>query len=201
MIRDFRWNTEHIRNNVITLKKHEIENYLLDPEAIYRSDFNHNSKLSQAEIEGRIESFILANKFWFACCYLLADLDLLLRQGFPAIPNTSLIVDGDSIVRYLTDNGFIENLALKLQNLEHNQIETYVQDKLEEVEKVYQAGNQYDLFPGKEALNNIRSFLHGSSLLASQATIIDLAKDIADKQIESNRVPKELQQIRDIILS
>jgi len=42
--------------------------------------------------------------------------------------------------------------------------------------------------------------LHKPSGNASKATDIDFAKEIAQKQLERNRIPEELLQIRDDIL-
>lgn len=198
--RDYKWSDEPIKNNVITLKKHEIENYLLDPEAIHDSDFNHKRKLSKDEIANRIETYIQAGKYWFACCYILADLDLSLRKGFPPAPKKSDITDIDSIVRYISDSRFTINLANKLHDIEQDKLKNHVQDKLSDIEAMYQEGKQIDFFPGKAALNKIRSELHKPSGNASKATDIDFAKEIAQKQLERNRIPEELLQIRDDIL-
>jgi hypothetical protein len=198
--RDYRWTAEHIRNNVITLQKHEIENYLLDPESIHHSDFNYNLKLSQDDIADRIKDFVNNSKYWFTCCYILADLDLTLRKGFPPAPKNSEITDIDSIVCYITNSRFTEDLANKLHNIKQDKLQNYVQDKLNRIEEIYQTERHIDLFPGKTVLNNIRSVLHRNSYSNSQASNIDFAKEIAQKQLERKRIPEELLQIREAIL-
>lgn len=44
--RDFRWDTQAIRNSIYTFDRHEIENYLLDAEAISNSTFNAKQRLT-----------------------------------------------------------------------------------------------------------------------------------------------------------
>ena len=73
---DYNWNRSFKAQRIIRLQKHEIENYLLDSNAIYQSDFNYkktgnNKKHSENEIETKISAFMNENRYWFACCYVL----------------------------------------------------------------------------------------------------------------------------------
>ncbi len=198
--RDYRWDAPTSKNNIFTLSKHEIENYLLDAKAISQSDFNAKQKLSEDAIQTRIDTFIIDNKFWFACCYLLSKLNLLVTQDFPPNPNRTIILDTQAILRYINDSGYHQSVSEKLQTIDPKLIASHVSDIVKEIEQVYIDDEQHDLFPGKEVFRDIRGTLPGSNYADKLTMDIDLAKEIAVYQVKANRIPVELTSIKNSML-
>jgi hypothetical protein len=198
--RDYRWDASDYTNNIFTLRKHEIENYLLDARAISKSDFNANMGLTEDAIRIKIDSFIRENKFWFACCYLLSKLNLLVTGQFPPNPNRTRILDAQTIIEYINESGYHQSLLEKLQTIDPKLIAAHVSGIVNEIEQVYSTQKQHDLFPGKEVFRYIRGILPGSNYADKLTMDIDLAKEIADNQVKAKRVPEELISIKENIL-
>src|SRR5271166_1167558 len=84
--RDFRptnkssWNDPAKTFRTFVLPVHEIENYLLDPDALSTSRLNNRS-LSADDIEKRIEEAASRLCWWAACRDVLAELKRRFREG------------------------------------------------------------------------------------------------------------------------
>ncbi len=199
--RDYRWDAPAKKYNIFTLRKHEIENYLLDAKAISKSDFNAKQKLPEDAIQTKIDSFIRDNKFWFACCYLLSKLNLSVTEQFPPNPIRTRILDAQAIIAYINESGYHQSVSEKLRTIDPQLIAAHVSKIIQDIEMIYTDNKQHDLFSGKEVFRDIRGILPGSNYADRQTMDIDLAKEIADYQVKAKRVPEELTSIKETILN
>lgn len=135
--RDYRWSKASKQGNIYMLSKHEIENYMLDAESIAQSTFNAKKRLSPDRISKRIDDFLEAKRMWFTCCYILAELNIRINQGFPHNPKLSEIQDSAAIVRYLAESKFDKRLDEVVQSINPSQINQLVNSAVQDIERIY----------------------------------------------------------------
>lgn len=202
---DYRWDNRSSTRNIIVLHKHEIENYLLDPQAIHACDFNLDNRTKQPRhsaqtIQETIDRYLHDKKWWFSACYILYLMDIELRRLTPQNPNQMEITDIQSIVSFIQNCGFISKLDAFVQKLDSDKLHDFVSHHVENINCIYDSNEQHDLFPGKQVFKHLKGFLPGSSYYRSDNMDLDFAKAIARAQTEQNTVPQDLMNIKDIIL-
>lgn len=197
--RDYRWADSDNNGHIFTLKRHEIENYCLDVKAMHKSSFNAKQNLSESRIGDIIGLFVNERKFWFACCYLLHKLDLLVKEGFPPHPPQTNIIDSQSIIAYINNCGYHADVTNRLNNINSTGIEAYVSGILADIEKHYTQNQQMVFFPGKEVFRHIRGYL-GSNYADGRTMDIDMAKEIGDYQVKTRSIPRELVLIEQEVM-
>lgn len=204
--RDFNWDNKQNPNHIFVLDKHEIENYLLDPEAIYESDFNILKKTSRrkssiSDIDNAIRQFTIDKRMWFASCFILFQIRRRLNSVFPKNPAISKIEDIESIIHYIENSDLIKRIEILLNEINGESLKSFVSKNISIIDKIYSDSKAVDLFPGKQVFMHIKSTLPGTSYIKSSAIDLDLAKQIGRFQYQNNSIPQEFLQIRDRITS
>jgi hypothetical protein len=87
---------------------HELENYLLDSDAIADSVYN-NRMIDRAEIEELMRKFAEAMKSRYACSKVIYDLKTQLRKDDLKYPNQQDCYDEQSAIDYITNSVWFNN--------------------------------------------------------------------------------------------
>ncbi|RLC12054.1 MAG: hypothetical protein DRI57_18160 [Deltaproteobacteria bacterium] len=196
-----RWNSPTQDMRIYRPDHFEIENYLLDWKALAgcHENINRHSK-ARTMIEERATQYADGMLWWMACRQALSDIHKRLVEHFPTHPKVCDIksiqnAENHIITNHNWWNDFPANSA-DIQSL------NYLRNNLQTAYN----GNQGDLnngswkvnFSGKEIFRSVRGFLFNESYASAEVMDTDLAKSVADWQI-NNKVPPELIELRDSI--
>jgi hypothetical protein len=184
---------------VFVPEAHEIENYLLDPQALAGCSLNTGGQ-SAAAIEARLVQRASELTWWMACRAVLAELRQPVIDGFPRHPGPPLVtnlataeahicssqwyVDLPSQVAAITTQGHVANRLRHFQGL---------------MQRSVAAGEWKRDFSGKELFRSVRDWVYRGGTAGHSARDSDLAKAIGTWQREHAAIPAELAELRTAI--
>jgi hypothetical protein len=172
---------------------HEMENYLLDAEALAETAVN-NEKKSRAEIEGRMKERAGQLAWWMACRHVLWRIRSLCLDGFPAHPKSADISERASAVNYIVTNPWYARFPAGASDIgDAAKIEDWLAEAHAQYEQDLQTGAWRQTFSGKEIFRDVRTFVYHPKKSASPAQHdVDVAKTIAAWQLANDRIPPDL---------
>jgi hypothetical protein len=202
--RDFRptnrsnWNAAGKTFRTFVLPVHEIENYLLDPEALAASRLN-TLKRTAAQIEGYLVAASGRLTWWAACRHVVAELKGRFREPFVADPPCGTIADEASAVDHICTSPWFVKLAPEAARTRQEDVRRLLADAHREAESQLSDGTWRTEFAGKEIYHDVGSRICDRRALGrpgyqpTQVEFdIDLAKNIAEGQVANNRIHDDL---------
>ena len=203
--RDFRtsnrsqWNSPSQNMLIYRPERFEIENYLLDWEALAGCDEN-KSRFDRPQIDIEQCATRYAEKMlcWMACRKVLSDFHHRLVDHFPTHPKVTQInslPDAENYIQTARDwwNDFpVHSEYIQQPDTLTNNLRTAYDDNQGELS----SGNWKINFSGKEIFRSVRGFLFNKSYASAEVMDTDMAKSVADWQVENNSVPNELIELK-----
>jgi hypothetical protein len=195
-----RWGNPSPQMLIYRPDRFEIENYLLDWNALAGCDENiSHRRRTQADIEQR--AIQCANKMlcWMACRRVLSDFYDRLVSHFPAHPKPDRIKTLQDAENYIKNarnwwNDFPRHSTdIQDSNTLSNDLQTAYDGSEDDLSSDKWIAN----FPGKEIFRSVRGFLFNQAYAGAEVMDTDLAKSVADWQINNNSVPSELIELKD----
>lgn len=195
------WKFDSWQECCYCLPRHEIENYLLEPEAITSSRFNNIKRTAddiRAEMNRQAERLV-----WSAACNLLvAHYRRKFRQSFLKESTVEAVTDAGSAERHVVGSEWMRYLPRRTKAV----TVLRVRKRLNAYHGVIRAQARGDelqrYFPGKEIFHRICSFVCDAARapgtrLKMPEVYSDIAKEVAAWQSANDRVPTDLTALRD----
>lgn len=198
--RDFResnqanWRDETRDFRVFILPVHEIENYLLDAQALHQSRFN-NRRLPADKLEKLIKQAADRLVYWALCRDVLAELKRRFREPF--VPDPPRNLDSfESAKIHICNHPWFKKLAHEVERISETDIVGLLNDGFQDCQARLDDGRWRSDFAGKEIFRDIgsRIFDRRKSRFPVEFDN-DLAKDIAAAQVAANSVPPDLTEL------
>ncbi len=177
----------------------EIENFLLDWPALAGCRENRRHQRSRQAIQAHAEQVARQMVWWMACRELLSNFHERLTGTFPDHPKSvhiNSLQDAEDYIK--TARGWWNNLPGQVA---HVQNESAITSGLQSASSRYQDslndGTWTEWFSGKEIFRSIRGFLFNQRYAGNDVMDTDLAKSVADWQVDHQAVPAELMELKD----
>jgi hypothetical protein len=202
--RDFRaaekasWTDPKKTSRRFVLPVHEIENYLLDANALAASRFNNLGKGS-VEIDAMMETSAGRLCWWAACRDVVAELRKRFRAGFLSDP--SCAVDSEAQARnHICQSPWFQRLAQETGRTGVADVHQLLSEAHSRADRSLSDGSWKIEFAGKEILHDVASHIcHRPGLKnydPSQAEFAeDLAKEVGGWQRQQLAVPLDLTDL------
>ncbi len=177
----------------------EIENFLLDWDALAGCTENQSrQQRSGEELCRRAETVAQSMVWWMACRRILSHVRELLISAYPHHPRQGRVTTLEEAFEYITAPGWYSAFPDHSRDIQDR---NFLELKLKEThgELIYFLTNGLWVreFSGKEIFRQVRGYLFNTRYGNDEAMDIDLAKSVARWQIANNRQPEELTGNRD----
>lgn len=178
------------------LPAHEIENYLLNAEALAGCDLNNRGR-SQADIETRMRGRAQQLIWWMACRHTMKRIGGLCIDGFIDTPSPGTIADLASAAGHITDHPWFTRFpGDSAQIVAAGNVANWVNDAY----VLYAADLADDAwkssFSGKEIFRDVRGFIYQPPKKATPPSYdVDVAKSVARWQVANNCVPSDITNL------
>lgn len=206
--RDFRnsnrsqWNRPSPDMLIYRPDRFEIENYLLDWAALAGCDENVNRfSRTRTDIEQHATRYANRMLWWMACRQVLSDFHERLVGHFPAHPKAdhiNSVQDAENYIRTARNwwNDFPgHSTHIRNPSTLTNHLQTAYNDNRGDLN----SGDWKINFSGKEIFRLIRGFLFNQNYASAEEMDTDLAKSVADWQINNHSVPSEIIELKNSI--
>ncbi len=177
---------------------HEIENYLLDADALAASRFN-NLKKSKVEIESVMRVAAGRLLWWAACRDVVAELRRRFREGFLRDPTCD--VSSDIQARdHICSSPWFRKLAHECERTTEAEVDQLLSTARAAADQALADGNWKSEFAGKEILRDVgsricdRTKIRGYKPSAAEFDG-DLAKEVGAWQRDNDAVPSDLTDL------
>jgi hypothetical protein len=193
-----RWSGQHGPPDILRPDCHEIENVLLDWQALEGCDLNrqrHNRTAAEIERVARTEA--AKQPWWLACRKCLADRQAKLGDGFPRVPRLDAVADFQPAFDYIAGSDWYQNLPTTMAEItDEPRLEQELRDAHQAYSDDLTSGAWSSSYSGKEIYRVLLSRIHDVARTVSPEPDVDLAKSVARWQRENGSVPFAIDQIR-----
>ena len=191
------WENPNSGAKVFILPVHELENYLLDENALASCDLNSLHR-SEQEINARLQQEAGLYEWHTSVCCVLAEWHDTILDSFPGHPARNLTTDQVTALAYLTGSLWFQNVVFRASQVTqagepgaslttaHNKVTGWLHN-----------GQWRFEFCGKEIFRGIRGYIYSQPLPADPD--IDVAKSVARRQRQVGTVPQDLLVLQSVV--
>lgn len=197
-----RWSSVNNPPYIFRPSRHELENFLLDWNALAGCDLNQRRKQpsTASEIQSWAENEANKQPWWLACRKCLSEFQTLHGDGFPSAPTMPKMVDFQSAYDHIADSSWFSGLQSKTNEILNAQnLTTRLISSEAEYRGDVTSGNWIRTFSGKEIFNHIRSRIHSIPNSPTAEPNVDLAKSVGKWQLAQSAIPPEVDQLRRVL--
>lgn len=197
-----RWSDPNSPPDIFRPSFHELENFLLDWEALAGCDLNQRRSRpsSAAEIENWAKSEAEKQPWWLACRKCLSALQQRHGHGFPSAPTVATMTNLQSAHDYIANSLWFSSLQATTNEILNNK---HIEKQLNDAEGEYRldltSGKWIQTFSGKEIFNHILSRIHSIRPTPTAEPNVDLAKSVGKWQLAKQAIPPELDKLRHVM--
>jgi len=180
---------------VFRLRRHEMENYLLDWGALAGCRENRRGKKAH-DIEAEVKDHAASLDWWLATKRTLFDLSTKLTKGFPASPGQTKIKTHQGAVAFVLQGSKWYRHVCNLPEtaLKEANIRALLMKHHESVQKALSTEEWIEVFPGKELLSKAKESIRTRPrAVKKSADTPNLAKAVAEWQRPN---PKKKEDLR-----
>jgi hypothetical protein len=192
-----KWGDPNKTFRTFVLPAHEIENYLLEAEAIHASVY-HNRGLTVEQIESHMLDKASRLCWWAACRESIAELKRRFREPFLPNPKQT-IVDELGARKHICDSPWFQKLPTEAARSTETHIHQLLADEFHQAEQRLNSGDWCKDFSGKEIYHDVAGWICDETKLPFRKPRLeffnDIAKEIADWQVANGRVPPDLSDL------
>ena len=203
--RDFRksnameWMNPKKTFRTFILPVHEIENYLLDSDALSNSRLNNISRVD-AEIQSIMKSEAEKRRSSVACRDTIAFFRARFRGRFLNDPTTPPVFTSAEALIHICESPWYQSLARKTSALTQGRVQRLLDRAHGKADEYLAVGRWKTHFAGKEIYHAVGSMIfdraRNPAYRPTKAEFdADLAKDIAAWQVEHQTVPSDLTKL------
>lgn len=179
------------------LPVHEIENYLLDAEALEAGVY-HNRNLSVDRIEEQMVEKARSLCWWSACRETIAELKRRFRRDFIADPKQT-IVDEAGAWNHICGSRWFKKLPDEAARSTGPAVRRILADERQKAERRLESGDWRRDFSGKEIFKDVAGWICDETKLPSRKPRMeffnDVAEEIADWQVANGKTPQDLADL------
>ena len=179
-------------------RRMEIENYLLDERMMCEAAKRLRAPHAKAaeEIKSLLLSEAERQRFWIACRMEMAVVHETTLRAFPKTPSIDSILTMQSAVDYIKNSTWSQTVIANLnETLDGASIRNGVNKFLEAYDKFLQDGTWSENCSGKEIFKTVCQMIFDDY----RHRQYDFAMAIAECQLVSDAVPRDLLLLRDIL--
>jgi hypothetical protein len=193
-----RWQNLQSELEVFKARVFEIENYLLDWDAL--AGCSENSKRlgrSSDTIRQQAEALAGGMVWWMDCRSVLADYRSRLVGNYPKHPKLGKIGNLAEAESYIRDQTWFLSFpghAAHLQNVASLAADLTAAHAVQHVH--LQDGTWTRCFSGKELFRQLRGHLFNQDYASPEEMDVDLAKSVAEWQVQNGAVPPEMAELK-----
>jgi hypothetical protein len=206
--RDFRlsqkdtWLDPNKNYKTFVIPVHEIENYLLVPDALKFSKY-HNRHWEVADFSERMLLAATRLCWWVACRDVIAELKKRFREPFLPDPKQS-VVDEPTALAHICGSPWFSKLALEAGRSSVSDVAALLAASHLAASKRLQDGSWLQEFSGKEIFKDVVSWMCDEPRVPRfprnrSLFYADIAKGIAEWQIANSAVPADLANLFDAL--
>jgi hypothetical protein len=196
------WTDTTKRARRFVSNSHEIENFLLDKDALAGCALNTESR-SAPDIDNRLKARASELVWWMACRSVIVELRKDFREDFLEHPKCPDVYDLDSAERYITSQGWFAGLKIRAYNVSApGEISKRVTAAKGIMANTIDDGSWRIHFSGKELFRHVRGLIYKKlprSDVSKTELDLDVAKSVARWQVDNCSVPKELVVLRQVM--
>lgn len=206
--RDFRpsnragWGTPAKTFRTFVLPVHEVENYLLDPEALQASRYQ-NRKRDAPDIDARMD--LAANRlcWWAACRDTIAELKRRFREPFVTDPKQT-VIDEATARAHICGSPWFGKLATEAGRSAEADVHALLAASHVNAHSRLTDGTWRQDFAGKEILREVAGWMCDRTKIpqfpsSDSEFYADLAKGVAAWQVANDAVPADLNALLDAL--
>ena len=194
-----RWSNRDV--NVFVPDFFEMENCLLSWPALAGCKENSLQR-SEADIQGQAESLAQGMTWWMACRQVLSGYRDRLVGDYPRHPTIEAISDLAEAESYIQGHDWYRAFQTRAGRIGNDSaLSSDLSSAHSDQQSNLSAGRWAQQFSGKEIFRRIRGFLFNESYASPTEMDVDLAKAVADWQLQENQIPSELILLRDTLKS
>jgi hypothetical protein len=181
------------------LPVHDVENYLLDSEALSRSRLN-TRKLTPQEIENDLTQAAEGMTWWAACREVVAELRRMFRDNFVLDPPCGTILDEAVAVNHICNSDWFRKLAEECGRTTAANVRALLTVAHLRARSNLADGSWRVELPRKEIYRDVGSRICDRTALSGYRPTptqfdIDLAKQVGAWQADNNRVLPDLSEL------
>jgi len=193
------WSNHRSEIEVFVPTFFELENYLLSWPALAGCKENRLQR-SEADIQRQAESLAQGMTWWMACRRLLSDYRDRLIGDYPTHPKIDNIQNLSEAENYIKAQEWYRNIQSRAASIgEDSALSSDLSSAHSDQQNKLSSNRWVQEFSGKEIFRRIRGFLCNESYARPSDMDVNLAKAIADWQVENNQIPDDLNQLRIIL--
>jgi hypothetical protein len=194
------WQTPGGTFRRFVLRRHEIENYLLDTPALHGCRFN-NHGLTETDIDEILDAEVARRCWWSACRSVIALIRERFHGNFMAHPTTPPVDSELEAIKHIVDSDWFGKLPRRTDKTTEARVRKLLRRMHGRAQQMRHDGRWREEFSGKEFFRVIGNRIFnraaaGPNYRPSPAEFdIDLAKSIALWQTANNSVPRDLEML------
>jgi hypothetical protein len=205
--RDFRptnrtnWSAPGKTFRTFILPVHEVENYLLDSQALAASRLNTLGR-TETQIEEYLVEAACRQTLWVACRQVVAELKHRFRDSFVPDPSLGTIQDEAKALDHICNSDWFRKLSHEANRSTQQDVADLLSDAHQSARSQLVDGSWRTHYAGKEVYHDVASRICDQTHLSvrgrrpSRAEIdVDLAKGIASWQSANQGVPHDLDEL------
>ena len=175
----------------------EIENFLLDWDALAGCTENQSRQLrSSGELRRQAETLAQSMVWWMACRRILSHVRELLINAYPQHPRQDRVTTLEEALDYITTPGWYSELPNHSRDIQNrNFLESKLTEAHGELQGFLSNGGWVREFSGKEIFRKVRGYMFNARYGNDETMDIDLAKSVARWQVANSRQPQELTEL------
>jgi len=175
---------------------HEIENHLLDPDALSGCSLNTGGR-SASDITTRLLDEASRRAWWLAARRVIARVRNTILTDFPRHPTFPTVVDQASSEAYLHEIPWWSVAQTYLPTLTNSHLTAELVSHHGVVSGWLTTSQWLTEFPGKELFRSIRDWVYWTTPPIGTPAMrdSDLGKAVGEWQAANNRVPQELTEL------
>ena len=176
---------------------HELENFLLDPDALAGCELNTGHR-TPAEITQRCEQRAIELVWWMACRRVIKQLHAECCQGFLEHPKCPQVTDLMTAQNWIVSQNWFNQISTRADLISTpGEIGGRLTVAHAATDAELHDGRWRSTFSGKELFHHVRDYVYTHRPNASPTDLdTDVARSVARWQVVNNRVPDEVKELR-----
>jgi hypothetical protein len=199
-----RWSATDSPPDVFQPRFHELENILLDWDALAGCGLNLRRKnpSSAVDIGGWARAEATKQTWWLACRKCLSELQQSHSEDFPSVPSMGALIDFQSARTCITGSIWFNDLHARTGRiLNTTELDRMLMEAHREYLNDLNTGGWTLTFSGKEIYKYILSRINGVPRTPTAEPDVDLAKSVGEWQLANSAVPKEIDDLKSVLKS
>ncbi|MGO8751844.1 MAG: hypothetical protein ACLQNE_38370 [Thermoguttaceae bacterium] len=175
---------------------HEIENFLLDADALAACDLNTGNR-SAAEVHTQLQQRASELIWWMACRGVISGIHAEFYDDFPVHPKCPAITDQAGAETYVLASPWFSGLAARTAGLSAAEVRNRLANTHARAVEQIADGSWQSEFSGKELFRHVRGYVYTNASKSTAKAVLDadLAKSVGRWQVDKKRVPQEIDDL------